>query len=445
MNCTEYQELLVGYAEGLLSESQKQAVELHLQDCPSCRLEFAELTQLQDQLVSNSEAWGQSKLENKVMNQILREQGHKLRKVNKQLKVWRIIMKSRITKLAAAAVIIIAVVFSVTMFDKTMPTAYAFEQTIEACHSVRWLHMISFDEGVDEPKECWLECDELGQIESVRLYLPEWASPDDGPKVIAWQQGKAQIWVKRKNILATIWEKDEVAKLLEFLESHDPKGIVERFQLQQRERKVKMDIDEPKDKSEPIVVTVTYLPQSSTPNKREVLFVDQATKLVTAIEVYHLKNGDYKQTGVMEFFDYNQRIAPEMFFLDDEVPDDVSRIDMTTHQTVGLSQGDLTDKQIAVKIVRQFFEALIAKDYEKAGRLLSGLSTEKIEEFYGKIDFIRIVSIGEPTDHSKTKSLRVPCEVEIRQEGKVTSFKPNGPFVRQVDGRPGRWEIIGGI
>jgi len=52
------------------------------------------------------------------------------------LKTRRIIMKSPITKLAAAAVIIIAAVLSITFFDKSVTPAYGIEQTIEAFSDV---------------------------------------------------------------------------------------------------------------------------------------------------------------------------------------------------------------------------------------------------------------------------------------------------------------------
>jgi hypothetical protein len=49
---------------------------------------------------------------------------------------WRLIMKNRITKFAAAAVIIIAVTLSITLFDKTATPAWAIEDTIEALENV---------------------------------------------------------------------------------------------------------------------------------------------------------------------------------------------------------------------------------------------------------------------------------------------------------------------
>jgi outer membrane lipoprotein-sorting protein len=50
----------------------------------------------------------------------------------RQLKIWRIIMKSQITKLATAAVIIVSVVLSVTILNNSTSTAWAIEQSIAA-------------------------------------------------------------------------------------------------------------------------------------------------------------------------------------------------------------------------------------------------------------------------------------------------------------------------
>ena len=140
MNCAEYRELLVPYVEGLLDESEKQAVESHLLDCPSCHLELTELTQLRNHLVASSEAWAQSKLENKVMNQILREQSLRLRKVSNRLQLWRIIMKSRITKLAAAAVIIAATMIGVRWFGASAP-AYGITEALDLWQNADIVHI----------------------------------------------------------------------------------------------------------------------------------------------------------------------------------------------------------------------------------------------------------------------------------------------------------------
>jgi len=359
--------------------------------------------------------------------------------------IWRIIMKSSITKLAAAAVIIIVAALVITFLDKSVAPAYAIEQTIQASHSVRYLHIKDFDaEHEDQPKESWLQCDEYGQVQNVRMDFPDWASGGDGHKIVVWNQGKAHVWFEKKKGFLTISDKTVADKFLGLALAYDPKLAVERLCDLQTHGKVKVQIDEPSDKSKPISLTATYLPESGRAERQEVWFVDQATKLVTAIEFYQLKDGQYRNVSTMEFYDYNQPIEAKLFCLDNEVPADVLKIDQTT-QEIGLEQGNLSNVEIAAEVVRQFFEALIAKDYAKAGKLFSGMPAEKMQEIFGKMNFVRIVSIGQPVGHSQTRSLQVPCTIEIEKDGVIHQLQPKGPFVRQVESQPTRWQIIGGI
>jgi len=358
--------------------------------------------------------------------------------------IWRIIMKSKLTKLAAAAVIIIAVTLGLTtILDKSVAPAYALEQTIEAGHTIRYLHVREFKVGQEEPKECWLEFDESGIIKNIRFHIPGWDSPDDGPKIGIWKQGVAEVWLKKKNVLAVVKDQTVADRMLAFAQELDPKMAVQNLYKEQAQGDVEVEVDEPSDKSEFIVVTATYGPESSEPGTQDILYVDQATKLVVAIDSYKLKDGRYQQVSSGEFFSYNQQIDPEMFTLDD-VPDDAIRIDQVS-QEVGLAQGELSDKDIAKEVVRQFLEALIERDYAGAGRLFSGAAAERMEKTYGNIRFIRIISIEEPVPHSLTGGFYVPCTVEIEENGKISQWQPKHSYVRQVHGQPGRWLICGGF
>jgi outer membrane lipoprotein-sorting protein len=53
------------------------------------------------------------------------------------LKIWRIIMKSRITKAVAAAAIIVAVALAITIINQTTAPVWAIEQSIEAASQYR--------------------------------------------------------------------------------------------------------------------------------------------------------------------------------------------------------------------------------------------------------------------------------------------------------------------
>jgi hypothetical protein len=307
---------------------------------------------------------------------------------------------------------------------------------------VRYLHIKSYDTQLsDEPKEFWVECDESGRIKNVRSYFPDWASGGDGPKVVVWSEGQAQVWFKKKNSFLTVRDEKISAEMLKLVQECDPRLAVERLYEQETLNKVKLDINEPSDKTKDIKVTA----DSTSSSRRTIMFVDQATKLVKAIEHYQLKDGDYKYEGAIEFFDYNQPIEPAMFSLEKEVPSDVMRIDQT--KEFGLVQGNLSNDEVAVEVARQFFEALIAKDYAKAGKLLENVPADRMEQMFGRIKFIRIVSIGKPVPHPmpETKGVVVPCVVEIEVDGKIGEQKFDRLGVRQVYNQPGRWTIFGGI
>jgi hypothetical protein len=274
------------------------------------------------------------------------------------------------------------------------------------------------------------------------MSFPEWSERDDGAKVVVWKESKAQVWFVKKNSLLTVRDEKVAAEMLKLVIATDPRLAVEHLYEQQIQGKVKVEISEPSRKSEPIVITATYV----TGGLRRVLFVDQATKLVTRMDIYQLKGDEYQYIGWEEYYDYNQPIEAGMFTLDDEVPADVLRVDQTTHE-VGLPQGMLGDEEIAAEVVRQFFEALIAGDYAKAGKLLEGMPSDKMQQMFGQIKFLRIITIGPVSPHPipETKGLVVPCTVEIEKDGQISQWKLERIGVRQVYNQPGRWTIFGGI
>jgi len=358
-------------------------------------------------------------------------------------------MRDPRTKLAAAALIAVMAVVSIGLWDKSLPAAYAMEQTIQASHSVRYLRIRDFQTGREEPKEFWLQFDEAGRIENIRAHMPEWEAPADGARIVVWHEGKARVWFKNRKTLVTFSEKRFADEMLKAIQLFDPKWALQRFLELEDSGLVRIEIKEPAQKTEPITITSTnaaQLKEVGYQPDRTVLLVDQATKLLSKIEQYHrMANGDYELSGWTEFHGYNEPIAPERFVLDD-VPVDVARVDQTTPE-IGLPRGDLSEKEIAVQVVREFYEAVIAKDYAKAGRLLGGLPAARMEETFKDLKIIRIVSIGEPKPHPTPSvgGLMVPCQLEVEKNGVKSIYEPYGPGVRPVYNQPERWNIHGGV
>jgi hypothetical protein len=149
MNCVKCKELLVVYLEGLLEESSKQEVTKHLKECRNCQVELEQITNLRKHLVENGVTVGQSNLEDKVMNLIFREQNERLKaagKAGEGLNLRRIIMKSKLTRVAAAAVIIFTVLIVISSLTGGTPT---FADVIEPILKAR---TVIFDFFIGEEK-----------------------------------------------------------------------------------------------------------------------------------------------------------------------------------------------------------------------------------------------------------------------------------------------------
>jgi hypothetical protein len=323
---------------------------------------------------------------------------------------------------AAAFIVLMLVVYPLT---RTSPS-YAFAQTLDATRTVQSIHLITTPPTFGSVEEVWAEFQDA-QLVRLRMNFPD---TEDGPKDVVWENEQAQVWFKKKNGVATVRAPDMLKKLRVSYDFFDPARIVEGL-YQMAEQGAPVDIKEPAQPGEPIVVTVKKNDGFS-----EVYSIDSDTKLLLRRDSYR---NDQLVTST-EYVDYNQ-VDPAVFTLG--APADVMHIDLT--QGVGLEQGALTDEEIATRVVREFFEALIAKDYAKASPLFCGIPAGKLQQDFAAIDFRRIISVGPPEPHQQTGSLRVPCKVEFEKDGKVAIFEPHGPFVRQGDSLPGYWTIIGGI
>lgn len=350
-------------------------------------------------------------------------------------------MRSPTAKVAAAAVIVAAVVLFIGPWDRSVPSAYAIEQTIEANRSVRYLHIKNFTTGHEEPREGWLELGEDGQVTKMRAHMPEWASPADGPRVIVWKNGTVQMWLKRQNLLGITKADGIQEQLAGVLQKLDPRLALAHISELAEQGKVEITIEEPSDRSRPILMTATYLPESGNPGRRKVLSIDPTTKLIIVMELYRLKDDEYQREGRIELHEYNQPIDAGVFDLANEVPVDARRLDFAATD-LGLAQDQLSDEEVAAAVVRQFLEALIAGDYEAANRLLP-LGATRLKEQFGPVKFLRILSIGPATSagEATTRGFSVPCTIEIEEDGEKKSVTLSGIKVHPLGGQPNRWAI----
>ena len=108
MNCKKYQDLIEKYVDGVISDTELADLKEHTQRCASCCAEFKQCNKAQSIIEEglSPTATGEQARDS-ILSELTSQPELKATWSDKNL--WRTIMKTRITKMAAAVVIIIAV------------------------------------------------------------------------------------------------------------------------------------------------------------------------------------------------------------------------------------------------------------------------------------------------------------------------------------------------
>jgi len=403
----------------------------------------------------------------KLEQDLLAALAKQTRQKEQPLIIWRTIMKSKITKLATAAVIILAVVVSITFLNKSVTPTYGFEQTIEAYRGLRYIHVKNLSPPAHGPQGTWLEFDETGEL--IRMRVEE--GVDDAFRIMVWANDTIKWWSPPKNKFVILHETDGIrAEIRRSREVVDPRYAVQSLYDLALEGKMDIEIEQPISEGEPIRLTATdTTPLEDLPPKtyrvRYILLIDPETKLARQREKYFLRDGRYELKSSQLYLEYNEPIDPEMFDL--EQPEEVELEDLT--KGIGMPQGDMSDSEAAAEVVRQYIEALIAKDYEKASKLYNGRPADELGERVEKlkIKYLRFIAVGEPVPKPERgpRAFGVPfahiietadgrreisgpwggLEWSAENEANLDLTKHRQAMVRPVVGQPDRWVIIGGI
>ncbi len=361
----------------------------------------------------------------------------------KTISLIREITMNRFAKLAAAAAIIIGLIVWSKIPSSVVPTAYALQDTIEAGNSIRFLHIKASSHDKYGSSDTWLQYDEHGNVVRMRFQAPHLGDAV-GPLVVVNNYDKSQVWLEKFNLYITGYDKTDPVFGFD-VSTIEPRYLLGRLRQQAEQGGIILDINEPAQKNEPIAVTITYPEDHRSHEYKKVLYVDQATKLVTSIEKFKFENGKYQHVITLEFFDYNQQIDAMMFSLDGEVTDNAMLIEMPEDAEAGLVQGDMTDEEISVEVIRQFYEAIIAKDYDKAGLLYLAAPGFMVEKGYSGVNVIEITDISQARRDPDPDSDAMFCSCKALAEigGELYEVDSKWMKVQRFDKDYGRWMLAG--
>jgi hypothetical protein len=340
-------------------------------------------------------------------------------------------MKSPITKLAAAAVIVGAVMLSIHILDKTTPSAYAFEQTVEAMQGKRSFHIQTYFQN-RRKDEFWAEFDKEGKL--IRYRQREGQGPD-GTLLTLWEDGIQSQYFSPPWGIHLIKRVDNADGGLEGLEEFDPETIVQEIHALVAEGKAIMEVEEPAPYARLTTLRVTRTDDESL---KQVVVVDPTTKFVVRVDNYWGREGKqvfHKGTEVLE---YNEFMDPKLFKPD--FSEDTIVIDQVS-QEVGMAQGEMTDKEAVVETLRQTLDALASEDYVAACKLCGGAPRRLIDKFFRQWRPVSTVSIGSPEYVKNVLPVyRVKCTYDVERDGLAETVSPTFT-VRVVSGQPGRWYV----
>ena len=325
--------------------------------------------------------------------------------------LWEYIMKSPITKLAAAAVIIIAVGLFLTVMEKATTPVYALEQTLEAMQDVRTLHMFGRDWGNLE-FEMWIKLNpETGIPDYCYMYHPQIKClAISTPKLSYQYNERANRVLVNSGKLFNI----NVAPARLFEE------LLQSSQMENSNIDIKI-YHEPGPETDKSLIVVLY----ESPNEIWKGFVDPETKL--PVRLYCLKKNNrlgsiFKDIDRIE---YNVDLPEKIFEF--EIPDGAKIVDMDKEREIlsdpqyGISTEGLTEQQAAEEIVTQYWDAMINMDLTAAQKLYPSLDMNKARD-------------SMPIEHVENGKLYIEPGCGI---GKIIPC-----IIRYEDGSLKEWKLI---
>ncbi|MBN1506891.1 MAG: hypothetical protein JW955_08595 [Sedimentisphaerales bacterium] len=326
--------------------------------------------------------------------------------------------------LAAAAVVVVGVGL-IGIWCNSAPAAYAFAQTVEAMQGKRSFHIQTYFQQ-RRKDEFWAEFDKQGNL--IRFRQEEDPTPK-GPTITIWENGILNRYGARQGLHQHSWLPN-TEHGIEGLEGFDPETIVQEINTLVEAGKAVMETDELSRYAKRVTLRVTH----KNKDLKQVLVVDPVTKFVVRVDDYWGAEGGEGIHKGIEVLEYNETMDPKLFVPD--FPKDAVLMDQVT-QEVGMAQGDMTEKEVAVEVVRQAMEAWAQRDYAKAGKLFGGMPPQRFTDL-DDIRPARIVSI-DPIDKDGAGYV-VQCLYEAECDGRkqiVTLVT----VVQDVDGQPGRWQV----
>jgi hypothetical protein len=443
MNCTECRENLAGFMEGLLSSEKMRGCRAHLDFCATCHSDYAAITQLHNQLITQGETCRGLSVVEPVMSRI-----RAARMKPERETIMSLFLKHRWgLSFGAAACLIFLVILGVINTSKVQAAAAdvltkgaVMAQNLSTIHLRGQLrtepsdNFSYIDSKLDFfPVELWKQ---FGPEPKWRVEKPGRTAVMDGDSTTLFIKPDYAYKVgPSSSAFDTQWL-HEIADLSNLLigEVHAskrhgwPVTLIEQTGFDGKQKSI-VTVD-----AKSGLFTGDYLKNKffDTADTRRVYVFDSSTGLLESVQIYLQGDSDEKLVFQLDQIEYNQPIAPNTFNL--ELPEKV-----IWHQEMQiLPDNEKYASMSPEQAAQAFLEACGREDWEEAAKF--DAPTIALKE---KLAGVQIIKIG--TSFRSAISIIngarfVPYEIKLR-DGSVRKWN----LALKRDRGTDRWFVDGGI
>ncbi|MHC4574122.1 MAG: hypothetical protein ACYS76_08320 [Planctomycetota bacterium] len=362
----------------------------------------------------------------RILRDVLKahEEYKKTKSAVTQPNVWRIVMKSRITKLATVAAMILIVVLGITFLDKAVAPAWAIEQTIDLLRKFNGMHITGTmlnEEGKEMSFEAWARANE-DQTASNHLRL-------------VTRTGEIDVVSGDRR-----YEYDPATQTVKVTEGYGQAiGIWFGADFFESLKTIVLDWNEtygkdPATDRDRVFVTCSH---PAAPDPRSFWFeFDVESKLPISFKQWENMAREGTPSFYAKSIKYLDDLPDEMFQF--EIPEGARTVPALAERNnklqdpnSGMLLGNMTEEQACVEITRRYWQAVIEQDWQTVAILCPISTAEEWENKYNGSNFEEIVEIKESCQEDGCTI--VPCT--IRFDGYVTRTINTTVIFRTIDGQ----------
>ena len=373
-----------------------------------------------EKLIKKINVTPRAQMHTRTLNDALeaQEKSKNEQSANLRPNIWRIIMKSRMTKLSAAAIVLIAVILSI----KSVTPAYAIEQTIEAMQEINSVHL--FGRGWDGKKfEIWTTVDpETGRPERYYMRHLEFGVTIVSTPEVSYQHVEMlnSVFISKGQLFNMNIRFDQI--LEDMVEGADEKGI------RIRERK------------DPVTGEKLYVIDIESEFNEWRFIIDTRTKLPVSMHCIRSEQpGEFARD--IDKFRFDEQVPADMFEF--QIPEGVNVVDLDhklglwNDPDYGIDTERLSKADGAALAAKEYWQAVIDSDRERLNAICPAPFMDPEHVFpliFGEKTPVEFIKADQPyVEHYTGLGLITPCTIKLddgttKEVNIVTRF-------REIDGK----------